>query len=122
VFKLRKEHLEAFRDLYEADFVEQVCERLSDEYSAQTATLDEDEIRRRVRVCLPRASGYGLQGRLEIAAFIYSTFLLAEHFDTEPPHQEWAQMVLKSSIPAHEKAEIVFEVAQSIARGLPPPT
>jgi hypothetical protein len=93
MFQLSENHLDAFRGIARGVFETRGVAHLSRRLPKQTAPYDDEQLRERIRSCIPRANRYNLTTQREVMAFVDTTYLSHEHFDTDPSCH-WAQAVL----------------------------
>src|SRR5262245_36652693 len=117
MFKISKEQTEAYRPAMVRSFEERVVEHLRRHLAGPTTGATDEELRQRVRSCVPRARAYGLTTQREILCFVDVTYLLGERFDTNPKHN-WAPTILRSDkLTSEERAKLTMAVAWSVHRG-----
>lgn len=114
MFKIRKEQEEIFRQQALREFEDKAVQHLRRDLSEQTASFSDDDLRLRVRQCIPRSSDYGLTTQKQIICFVDVSFLLGEQFDTDPSHA-WAGELLKGQkLSATNRANLLLATACSV--------
>lgn len=116
MFQLRDAHREAFeKTAYEA-FEDAVVRQLRDLFADRVRAATDDDIRARVRACIPRARAYGLATQYQVMCFIDATYLLGEQFDTDPRYPTLREL-LASPLGGEDKAGCLL----TSACGVPAP-
>lgn len=95
----RARQLAKFQALADARYAEQMLRFLRKRHGAAVAGLSHDEIRRRCRDALNRASGYGLSGDA-VFSFVTMAFTVSPAFDAHPRFQS---ILADPELPAREK-------------------
>ena len=124
MFQLRDEHEKSFHDLALSSFVERAVSHLRKELSEVCSGFSDDQLRTRIRECIPRAAGYELTTEQQTVAFVDATFFAGEHFDSNP-QCSWAPPLLREVNRAGDaRAEMILAYAEmhyrqtSAARGV----
>src|SRR5579883_3075332 len=95
MFIVRKEQAEAYRVPMLEDFEARAAQYLRKCLAKTTARYTDQQLRQRVRECLPRARRYGLTSEAGVVCFAAATFLLEEDFDDRRRFLP-AQIILRS--------------------------
>lgn len=114
MFRIRSEQIEALHADQVRRFEDAAIGHLRLHLATQTRGQTDDQLRRRVRECIPRAERYGLTSEQEIVCFLDATFLLSEGFDSDP-ETSWARELLEDEeLEPSEKAETLLEWAGEV--------
>lgn len=93
MFKLRKEHIEAFREIAVAAPRERIVRALRVALPEESAGCSEEEL---IRLCdkgIDRADKYDLGEEHNIYGFVAAMLIYGENFDTDP-NESWSQELL----------------------------
>jgi hypothetical protein len=110
MFQIRDAHLDAFAEAAYEAFEDGVLRRLRDVFAEKVCDFTDEDIRNRIRACVPRARSYGLTTQYQVMCFVDTTYLLGEDFDFDPRYS-WSRELLASPLPAAEKADCMIESA-----------
>jgi hypothetical protein len=111
MLRIRKEQLPALRSVALDDFVDRGAAHLRRQLPALVAHFTAQELRERVRACIPRCDSYRLTSPYDIMCFVDATFLLGERFDEDPAHA-WAADLLGDDVLAPAtKADRLLRIA-----------
>jgi len=117
MFQVRDDHMKAFGQTAEDNFVDRAVQHLRRRLPRETANHNDDELRARVRGGMKRAQTYGLITERQILCFVDTGVLLHEGFDTDPAYP-WAGQILGArEASAEVRATSILDVAEVIARG-----
>jgi hypothetical protein len=116
--RIRPEQVSVFERLAVADFEARAVTHLRAKLPELTAEFSDAGLVERVRACIPRAAGYGLQSQQQIMCYVDTSFLLGSpEFDTDPRHH-WAGHVLRSDkLAPGEKASVLLATACNVYNG-----
>lgn len=93
MFELRQDHVAAFEDTAEENFIGRVGVHLRTALPLQTAAESDEAMHQRVRDGAARARSYGLTWERSIVRFMESDYLLGRNFERDPRY-DWAPMIL----------------------------
>jgi hypothetical protein len=93
MFKLRKEHLEAFEVEVVRQFAGRVIAHVEAVWPGECAELGDATVAALVRSSIQRATVVGLQTELDIVSFVDLDFILVKDFDTNPL-SGWSRPIL----------------------------
>ena len=93
MFKLRKEHLDAFEAHVVHLFTSRVITHVKTVWAAECGELGETAVDAAVRSAIKRAAVLGLSTEQEIVRFVDLAFILAPDFDTMPL-SSWTRPIL----------------------------
>jgi hypothetical protein len=110
MFKIQEAHLKAFEASRLSRFERRATGRLRALFPDQTSQMSDEALGQRVRDGLDRASAYGLTTERHVMAFLATTFLAGERFDTEP--NDWARSILTGrGLKGEDKADLLLIAA-----------
>jgi hypothetical protein len=111
MFQLRDDHITAFQEAAVDSFAERGARHLRETLPAETQRFSDDELRQRVRECIPRATRYGFRSEQEIMMFADATYLAGERFDSDPSCA-WAPRLLHNpQLKPFDKARLLVVFA-----------
>jgi hypothetical protein len=84
MFKLRKEHLDAFEAHVVSLFTTRVIAHVKAVWPAECGELGDAAVAATVRSAIQRAAAIGLLSELDLVRFVDLAFILAPDFDTKP--------------------------------------
>ena len=117
LMRIRPEQMEAFRKQAMANFEDRAVDHLRQCTTEAVAPYSDDHLHMRVRQGIVRAEPYGLTTEQHVMAFVDTTFLVGEDFDTDPG-QDWSRLILDSrQFDAEEKATGLICIAWQIFHG-----
>jgi hypothetical protein len=88
MFRLRPEHLKAFREAALDDFTRRAVLHVRECLPEESQACTDEQLRNRARKCVERAADYGFATETEVLLYLDVTLLLHENFDTDP-RCEW---------------------------------
>jgi hypothetical protein len=109
MFKLRKEHLEAFSELALDGFLDRGVVHLRQSFPQQTQSATDTNLRGWIQSCIPRAASYGLESQYAVMCFVDATFLLGADFDRDPQHACAADLLQDTTKDADDRAEELLQ-------------
>ena len=86
----------AFQKQAMEDFETRAVRHLRRNLPKPTAKWSDDDLRRRVRECIPRAKEYDLVSEQQVICFVDTSYLLGENFDKDSKY-DWSPELLKST-------------------------
>ena len=92
MFELKQEHMDAFNETADENFVSRACVHVRTTLPDQTANYSDEDLGTRVRGDAGRADSYGLTWERSKVRFIETSFLLGQDFDRNP-HYDWAGLI-----------------------------
>lgn len=98
----------------EAPFEERAVEYLRSQLPSQTAGLSDGQLRERISSCAGRCSAYGLSTEEQLIYFIATSFLLEEHFDTNPEYLWTVEVLQDPEMSADERAAMLVALAETL--------
>ena len=115
MFRVTSAQLDAFRADRMEDFEDRLMADLRSDPDAAGAVSDLDDaaLRARVKAAVSRGRTHGFSTERQLAAFVISEAELGEGFETDPRALP-AALVLRSGLPADDKAEGLEAVAARI--------
>jgi hypothetical protein len=120
MLKIRKEQSEAFQKEAADDFEARAIKHIRRDLAKPASALTDDDIRRRVRECIPRAKEYGLITEKQIICFVDVSILLGDRFDTDPK-MAWSGELLRSkNVSVPDKTNLLLATACSVYKELKP--
>jgi len=93
MFKLRREHLDAFEAQVVKLFTTRVIAHVKAVWPAECGELGDAAVETIVQNGIKRAAGLGLSTELEVVRFVDLAFILAPDFDTKPL-SSWTRPIL----------------------------
>ncbi len=93
MFKLRKEHLDAFEAQVVARFITRVVAHAKAVWPAECDELGEAGVVDTVRKAVKRAAALGLSSEYDIVRYVDLDFILAQDFAMNP-HARWSATIL----------------------------
>jgi hypothetical protein len=122
MLKIRPEQLEVFAKAALERFEGSAIRHLRQIFPTAVASLTDDQIRMRVRSCLPRARLHGLTTEYQVLCFVDTTYLLGEFFDQEPPGSRIHRLLADTILSPDDKANRLLELActRFVERGRQP--
>ncbi len=84
MFKLRKEHLDAFEAQAVSLFTKRVIAHVKNVWPAESAELGDDAVSAIVKSAVQRAGAMGLSTEYDVVRFVDLSFVLAADFETNP--------------------------------------
>jgi len=93
MFKLRKEHLDAFEAQIVSLFAARVVAHVKVVWPAECAELGDAVVAEMVRNAIRRAAALGLVSEFDVVRFVDLEFILAANFDTNP-FARWTGSIL----------------------------
>jgi hypothetical protein len=105
MFRLRGEHLEAFRPQLEADFIKRLARHLRSEHAGVVDCPDQ-KLSERVLFGLERARRYQMRRESNLATFVALMFEFAPAFD-EHPHVK--QILTSADVAPEDRMNVLVE-------------
>jgi len=90
---IRKEQMAALQKVMEKRFEDWLVSHLRTDYPEETADLDDNAIRERIRYGIARAEGYGIQDDRHIVGYVELMFEIGVDFE-DMPDMLWARQIL----------------------------
>ena len=84
MFKIRKEHVEAFERVALANYEDRMVAHLKKFFSERCETMGELKVRDAIQYGIHRASGYGIVAERDVCLYIDIMFAFGHHFDKDP--------------------------------------
>jgi len=111
VLKIRPEQAEAFGRDAMTDFESRAVAHLRRKLPDLTEGLSDEQLRVRVKSCVPRAARYDLVTERQIICFVDTSYLLGEQFDTDPRHADVAEVLNRKDTDPDRRAGVIVGMA-----------
>ena len=109
MFKLRKEHLEAFEAQVVGLFAKRVVAHIKTVWAAEYAELGEAAVVESARAGIQRAAALGLLSEHDVVRFVDLGFILVKDFETNPLCG-WTRTILADrALAPHAKLERLYQ-------------
>ena len=112
--RIRPEQIETMKSLAIANFEQRTIKHLRTYLAEQTCEQTDEQLRLRIRSCVPRAGEYGLKSQKEIISFVDCTYLVGERFDTDPRYPEFNEILNQQDSQPVERAGTALGMAWGI--------
>lgn len=117
MMRISPAQMDAFRRQAMANFEDRAVDHLRRKLADPTEGMSDDQLRQRVRSCVPRARTYGFTSERQIIAFVDATYYLGERFDTDPRYAEVVALIRDESIDPDTRAGTLLMLASEEYHG-----
>lgn len=109
MFKLRKEHLDAFEAQATNQFANRVFTHVKSIWSEETEELGEPAVRSLVQSSIQRAATLGMLTEYDVVRFVDLSFILAADFETNPLSMWTRPFIVDKTLTPTAKLDRIYE-------------